>query len=1444
MIMGDFETPLEATPRSSMTSSAIPIVINDPNRHGTLNPTHRHQHLHHDHPNQVRRHPVTLHLNTSNNTYPSELATLLRHVVEHSGSRRADVLRDLRRLLKKSGGQLPDVDRMQFFEAFYPMLIDDRWKVVCECTMLIVDIIPQMGEHDLDPCMAIILPRIVPNLGHEATDVRRASLRLLHVYMRYTNNLQKVLRLYIQYGLESHDKSAQKGCVLSLPLLFTEEFSKENLFPLVQSLGHLLVHSDASLFYPIFLAMQRLHSLVGNETFRLYLQHLSQETVSLYHKVLSRASTADSNGRNEATVSREPINGFEERNKEANGSTKVNLASTESPIEAAKMTTNDIQKPLDEPTLGNEGESRQENERKMCENPNESRNLLKSSDSVESASNSSESKAAFTNEFVLIYGIFPVAVHNRATSTKMNEKLEGLNQMMSIVKEAPDSHVAGLIPYLPSFLDNFINSLVNNPNFKVTLTGLEMIEIIVGRLGASAYPCLQPVIDILLKRLGDGRSVVREHDIKVIHRLMLHWPPQNVLDILLRHKFHRNPKVREEIINRVTFALLMFPRTEFNLDRISYEIATMLIDPKRQVRLSALESIAVIAQALGPARLDSLMSIVSIIEETSESEGLVNAVQARLARRDLPRCNPDGSLRYVLNVSNFSGWFPSTSEADIEWVLLASSSHNGTPPKLAHHYLGRFNEQYRRYTMKQAELEGFNFGKRLDESEPESVCNESAEETVSQSVEHNQIFQTQNEQNDDRQQISTCISSEDDKSQQSDESTKTISSRSKTADWAKKLENEFDKSSRRSSFSQLTDYNSHQYHHSYQNLHSQHLVGDHHDGHDLTNEENESQMSQSYNESIHNDNVGLTIINPRDNRAFSMPTIQMNQLSESQDSHQTSDYHHQPEIFYPVHRKSVNISSYPRSVPTSPEKRSSFQTESDFDISFDRPRSALKSSPTCPNHDEPSEYQNEPNSLLEVSTNKEPGSRRGSTILSPKDDQRLSKESQENQEASGANQRSVLPSVSIDEPTESEDNQSDNKSEGNNQMTKSLPNEKNDDDNCVINEGNEMANEKKSVDQNDNQTGEEETGEGQGGDVDGNGLEGEEHCDVSSSGSKDQLVDGEEGGDEDENAVQDEQSGAPEMGKESTSNVKPKSRTPGMKRKPMIPTRKRISRSSSPVHRQPQYHMIRIQPAIPPNANIRHIMENVVKTEGPFDNPQEALRAALAAFGEDAWTTKVEGMLAVTRLASFHPSVLQKDFHSVIVSLVDEVKNLRSSVSRSAIFTLGDLFSKMKKSLEPDMELIGSALLAKCSENASFIREDCEKALMSMVEEMPQIKSALILIHFGANHRNMNVRRTAAFFLSILVEKMGPVKCLMGPKDIGEHLLQSAAKFLMDGSPHTRFYGRKIFSVLLNHSLFDKLLRKHVAPGTYRNICGILDSIKRRGVGEKPADLSTPVKPQ
>jgi len=108
-----------------------------------------------------------------------------------------------------------------------------------------------------------------------------------------------------------------------------------------------------------------------------------------------------------------------------------------------------------------------------------------------------------------------------------------------------------------------------------------------------------------------------------------------------------------------------------------------------------------------------------------------------------------------------------------------------------------------------------------------------------------------------------------------------------------------------------------------------------------------------------------------------------------------------------------------------------------------------------------------------------------------------------------------------------------------------------------------------------------------------------------------------------------------------------------------------------------------VQPAIPYNVDVFGILENVAKTEGPFFAPDDALKAAIAAFTQDAWTTKVEGMLAISRLATFHPNTLGKELHTVILALVYEVKNLRSTVARSAIFTLGDLLVKMKKQVEP-----------------------------------------------------------------------------------------------------------------------------------------------------------------
>lgn len=102
---------------------------------------------------------------------------------------------------------------------------------------------------------------------------------------------------------------------------------------------------------------------------------------------------------------------------------------------------------------------------------------------------------------------------------------------------------------------------------------------------------------------------------------------------------------------------------------------------------------------------------------------------------------------------------------------------------------------------------------------------------------------------------------------------------------------------------------------------------------------------------------------------------------------------------------------------------------------------------------------------------------------------------------------------------------------------------------------------------------------------------------------------------------------------------------------------------------------------------------------------------------------------------------------------------------------------------------------------------------------------------------------------------MGANKCLLGPRDVAEHLLPAAAGFVQDSSsPLTRFYGRVIFATLYQHPQFEKLMRRFLTPPVYRTVCGTLEGIKRRvsradssrspaaarvitqGVGERPQD--------
>jgi len=58
-------------------------------------------------------------------------------------------------------------------------------------------------------------------------------------------------------------------------------------------------------------------------------------------------------------------------------------------------------------------------------------------------------------------------------------------------------------------------------------------------------------------------------------------------------------------------------------------------------------------------------------------------------------------------------------------------------------------------------------------------------------------------------------------------------------------------------------------------------------------------------------------------------------------------------------------------------------------------------------------------------------------------------------------------------------------------------------------------------------------------------------------------------------------------------------------------------------------------------------------------------------------------MTKIRRLAHHHTDVLMASVHSVTLALISEVQNLRSQVARYAIITLADMFSTLKRSMDP-----------------------------------------------------------------------------------------------------------------------------------------------------------------
>ncbi|XP_067223821.1 TOG array regulator of axonemal microtubules protein 1 isoform X1 [Chanodichthys erythropterus] len=238
----------------------------------------------------------------------------------------------------------------------------------------------------------------------------------------------------------------------------------------------------------------------------------------------------------------------------------------------------------------------------------------------------------------------------------------------------------------------------------------------------------------------------------------------------------------------------------------------------------------------------------------------------------------------------------------------------------------------------------------------------------------------------------------------------------------------------------------------------------------------------------------------------------------------------------------------------------------------------------------------------------------------------------------------------------------------------------------------------------------------------------------------------------------------------------------------------------------------------------------------PFSKPELALTQSFRLLASDDWEKKIEGLNFLRSLAQYHPDVLVSRIHDVCLALIQEVRNLRSGVSRVAVVALGDMFVALQKGMDQELDGTTRALLHKAGESNAFIRQDVERALDSMVQHCTLTRSMSALLAGGLGHLNSVVRKCAAQHLCALVERAGAARLLSGTKDLTDRILPAASKLAQDSSQEARYFGRRMLLFLSSHRDFDKMMEKFVPAKDLPAIRDAVFTLKTKGLGEMPQD--------
>uniref|UniRef100_A0A8D1FNS7 TOG array regulator of axonemal microtubules protein 1 n=1 Tax=Sus scrofa TaxID=9823 RepID=A0A8D1FNS7_PIG len=1284
------------------------------------------------------------------------------------------------------------------------------------CLQFLLDILRGQGEAgQLEEAFSLaLLPQLVVSLREENPALRKDALQILHICLKRSSG--QVLRTLIQQGLESTDSRLRASTALLFPVLLTPEDLllgldlTEVIISLARKLGSQEIEEESE---TAFSALQQIGERLGQERFQSYISRLPSALRRHYNRRLETHFGSQVPYYLELEASGLP----------------------EDPLPCAVTISNSNLK----------------------------------------------------------FGIIPQELHSRLLDQEdyknRTQAVEELKQVMGRFNPSstPYSSLVGFVSLLYNLLDD--------SNFKVVHGTLQVLHLLVIRLGEQVQQFLGPVIAASVKVLADNKLVIKQEYMKIFLKLMKEVGPQQVLCLLLEHLKHKHSRVREEVVNICICSLLTYPSEDFDLSKLSFDLAPALVDSKRRVRQAALEAFAVLASSMGSGKTSILFKAVDTVELQDNGDGVMNAVQARLARKTLPRLTEQGFVEYaILMPSSAQGRSNHLAHgADTDWLLAGNRTQS------AHCHCGDHTRDsmqiYGSYSPTICTRRVLSAGKGKNklpwENEQPGVTGEN---------------QTSNSKDID--QFSACDFIPSPKlkpSQGMPVSDDVCFSRKRVSRNLFQNSREFNPDSLPICAAGPTGTHQTDLSGKCGQLGFSQICG--------KTGSMDSDLQYLGTTNSHQDKgensqekpspVQLTpalVRSPSSRRGLNgtkpVPPIPrgISLLPDKADLITVGPKKKEPDDIWRSEKDSLTIDlselnvrdkdldqeeSSLRSLRNSAAKKRAKLSGSTSDL--ESPDSAIKldltvdspsrsSSPNISSYSESGVYSQE--SLTSSLSTTPQGKRIMSDVFptfgSKPCPTRLSsaknKNSQIAEQSPGAGitissvsvigQRmnygfgcgdfeddrshdispSVLKIQNKEHPRHYKHTKGFTGSSSNFQQISSFDlistNTLSEDSVVVVGKGvfgspnsapaacsQSVISSVENRDTFSIKSIEPPSG------IYGRAVQQsipsyvdvENEKDIKVSISKSTY-----------DKMRQKRKEEKELFDIKDCEKKEQNHWEQMKH---TGTEKIVSENETSPGAIPQY-----KERMP---SVTHSPEIMDSSElRPFSKPEVALIEALRLLADEDWEKKIEGLNFIRCLAVFHSEILNTKLHETNFAVVQEVKNLRSGVSRAAVMCLSDLFTYLKKGMDQELDNTVKVLLHKSGESNTFIREDVDKALRAMITSVTPARAVVSLINGGQSHLHIAVRRCAAQHLSDVVEFMEPERILSGTKDMAERILPAAAKFAQDSSPETRYYGRKMLFLMMCHPNFDKMLEKYVPSKDLPYIKESIKSLRQKGLGEIPLD--------